>query len=174
MKKITLFLLLMFGCGGFGAAQTGKQATEQEKKDIFQLILKDKEVSEDLQNETIDEKTLFETISVEKKDLNKDGTPEYFAVMENGLCGAHANCPRWVFRKTSDGFQLLMTTRAQEITTQKTLSNKFFDLRAEGSDSAVEYSYSIYKFDGSEYKATDCFTINNAKKKPKTTRIACQ
>jgi hypothetical protein len=175
MKKITLALMLVFGCCGLGLAQKSAQATEQEKKDIFQLILKDKTVSEDLENKAFDEKALFDSISIEKKDLNKDGKPEYIGKSDLSIsCGAHSNCPEWVFGRTTDGYRLLLATHAQKVTIQKTLSNKFYDIRAEGSDSAVESSYSIYKFDGNVYKATDCFTVNNEGKKPKTTRIKCE
>jgi len=180
MKKSVLALMLVLGCCGIGFAQKSKQATAQEKKDLFQLILKDKNVREaltDLEGGELEggEKELAKSFSVEKKDLNKDAQPEYLATLDNGfLCGAHANCPRWVFRKTGNGYRLLLTTAGEDLTTQKTLSNKFFDLRSEGSNSAVEYSYSIYKFDGSEYQKTDCFTVNNEKKKPKTTRVQCQ
>lgn len=175
MKKITLVLMFVLGCCGIGLAQKNMQATAQEKKDIFQLILKDKDVSEALPNIEGGEKELAKSLSVEKKDLNKDASPEYFATLDNGyLCGAHANCPRWVFRKAGGGYRLLLTTAGQQLTAQKTLSNKFFDLRSDGSDSAFETSYSIYKFNGSAYKATDCFTVNNEGKKPKTTRVQCQ
>lgn len=167
--------MIVFGCFGVGLAQKGKQATAQEKKDLFQLILKDKDVSEALPDIEGGEKELAKSIFVEKKDLNKDGQPEYFATLDNAfMCGAHANCPHWVFRKTSGGYQLLLAAAGQQLTTQKTLSNKFFDLCSDGSDSAYETSYSIYKFDGSKYKATDCFTVNHEKKKPKTTRVQCQ
>ena len=175
MKKITLALMFVLGCCGIGFAQKSKQATAQEKKDIFQLILKDKNVSEALPDLEGGEKELAKSLSVEKKDLNKDAQPEYLATLDNGnLCGAHANCPRWVFRKTGDGYQLLLAAAGQQLKTQKTLSNKFFDLRSDGSNSAFESSYSIYKFDGNEYKATDCFTVNNEQKKPKTSRVQCQ
>jgi len=175
MKKNTLALMFLLGCCGIGFAQKSKQATVQEKKDIFQLILKDKNVSEALPDIQGGEKELAKSLSVEKKNLNNGGQTEYFATMDNGfLCGAHANCPRWVFRKTGDGYQLLLATAGQRLATQKNLSNKFFDLRSDGSDSAFETSYSIYKFDGNEYKATDCFTVNHEKKKPKTTRVQCQ
>lgn len=175
MKKITLTLMFVLGCCGLGLAQKSRQATAQEKKDLFQLILKDKNISEALPDMEGGEKELAKSLSVEKKDLNKDGQPEYLATLENGfLCGAHANCPHWVFRKTGGSYQLLLATAGQQLTTQKTLSNKFFDLRSDGSDSAFETSYSIYKFDGNEYKATDCFTVNHEKKKPKTTRVQCR
>ena len=101
MRKITLALMLVFGCCGLGLAQKGKQATAQEKNDIFQLILKDKNVSEAMADMEGGEKELAKSLSVEKKDFNQDGQPEYLATLENGfMCGAHANCPHWIYRKT--------------------------------------------------------------------------
>ena len=175
IKNLILAAVMLAAVTTISFAQKSKQATEQEKKDIFQLILNDKNVSEDVSDIEGGEKELAKSLTVEKKDLNKDDQPEYIATLENGyLCGAHANCPHWIYRKTGDDYQLLLTTAGQTLTTEKTMSNKFFDLRADGSDTAFETSYSIYKFDGSEYKATDCFTVNHEKKKPKTTRVQCQ
>lgn len=175
MKKIILALMFVFVCSGLGLAQKGRKATAQEKKDLFQLILKDKSVSESLPDMGISEKELSKFLIVEKKDLNKDGKMEYLATLDNAyMCGAHANCPHWVFRKTGDSYKLLLAAAGQLLTPQKNLSNKFFDLRSDGSSSAVESSYEIYKFDGKEYKATDCFTVDHSQKKPKTTRVQCQ
>ncbi len=174
MTKILLAVMTLFVCFSIGGAQTGKKATAQEKKDLFQLVLKDKSVSDALPDLEGGEKKLAESFLVEKKDLNKDGRAEYFATLENGFfCGAHGNCPRWVYSKTGGNFTLLLTTAGQKLTTQKTISNKFFDLRSDGSSSAFETAYDIYKFDGSEYKAKDCFTVDHRGKKPKRTRIAC-
>lgn len=175
MKKIAIVLVFVLACCSIGFAQKTKQATAQEKKDIFQLILKDENVSQALPDLQGGEKALAKSLSIEKRDLNRDGKSEFLATLESEfLCGAHANCPRWVFRKTGDGYQLLLTTAGQTLSTQKTLSNKFFDLRSDGSDSAFETSYSVFKFDGNQYKATDCFTVDHEQKKPRTTRVQCQ
>lgn len=46
MTRFILTLTIVLICSGIGATQTGKNATAQEKKDLFQLILTDKSVSE--------------------------------------------------------------------------------------------------------------------------------
>lgn len=120
---------------------------------------------------------IFNHLKVEKKDLNKDGQPEFIATLENELlCGAHANCPQWVYRKTGGEYRLLLRTFGQQLTTQKTLTNSLLDLRSEGADSAYERSVEIYKFDGSKYAVKQCMTLtsNEKTKKPKTTSVPCE
>jgi hypothetical protein len=140
-------------------AQSGKQATAQEKGELTQLILKDKDVQEVIQQNGASADAVTKGISVKKVDLNKDGQPEYIAVLEEQvMCGAHANCPNWVYRKAGGDYQLLLSTHGQQLLLEKTSTNNFRDLRSEGSDSAFENSVVIYKFDGNKYQAKNCYS----------------
>lgn len=150
----------------------GKKTTAQDK-DISQLILTDKQVQED----GVSAEAVAKGITVKKKDLNKDGQPEFIVVLNEGvICGAHANCPNWVYRKAGSEYQLLLRTFGQRLLLQKTSTNKFRDLRSEGSDTAFEGSFVDYKFDGNKYQAKGCYTRTYATKgkKEKITPIKCQ
>lgn len=140
-------------------AQSSKKVTTQEKKDLFQLILKnDKEVSEHISEPHWGADKAAKGMSVEKTDLNNDGQPEYIVAMENVFtCGALANCPDFVYRKTGSEYQLLLRTFGRELSWEKTSTNKFLDLRSEGGNTAADGSFTIYKFDGSKYQANKCF-----------------
>lgn len=155
------------------ALAQGKKATAQEKKEFSQLILTDKQVQED----GVSADAVAKGITVEKKDLNKDGQLEFIVVLnEEGICGAHANCPNWVYRKTGSEYQLLLRTFGQQLLLEKTSTNSFRDLRSEGASSAFETDFSIYKFDGNKYQATACYSRTYSAKgqKPKIAPIKCQ
>jgi hypothetical protein len=174
-----LLPMIVFGCFNMGLAQSGRQATKQEKKDIFQLILKnDKQVSEYLNNPDTQIKAdeYAQGMTVKKIDLNKDGHPEYIVAIKDGfLCGALANCPNWVYRKTGSEYQLLLRTFGRDLLLEKTSSNKFRDLRSEGGNTAFEGSFVNYKFDDNKYLAKGCYTRTYATKgkKEKINAIKC-
>lgn len=148
-----------------------------EKKDIFQLISKDKEISEYLKDSKGGADALAKTMSVKNTDLNADGQPEFIVMLEDEqLCGAHGNCPNWVYQKTGGEYKLLLRTRGESLTVEKASTNKFTDLRSEGSNSAVELGVTIYKFDGSKYQPKVCFNeVSDGKSdKPKIVTLKCQ
>lgn len=177
MKNIMLALTILFGCSGIGMAQSGKKATAQEKQALFQLISKnDAIIADGINDGGLKAENLAKAMSVKKMDLNKDGQPEYLVMLEDTyFCGAHGNCPNWVYRKSGSEYQLLLSTAGESLTLDKTSTNKFRDLRSEGSNSAYESSGTVFKFDGNAYKEGECYTItyNEKNKKGKKAVIKC-
>lgn len=176
IKYLTLAAFFFLTCSA-NFAQTGKQATANEKNELFQLILKnDEEIRQAVEGGTV-AKQLAKDMSVEKIDLNQDGKPEYFVVIrDGGICGALGNCPDWVYQKNGSEYQLLLRTFGRELSLEKTSTSAFRDLRSEGGDSASEGSFTIYKFSGDKYKANGCFTRIYAtkRKKEKVIAIKCE
>lgn len=180
MTRFMLALMTVFVCFNLGLAQSNGQATAQEKKELSQLILKDKEVQENIKD-GLSPDAVAQAVIVKKIDLNKDSQPEYIVVLKEvvplgSLCGALANCPNWVYRKTGSEYQLLLRTRGRELVLEKTSTNEFTDLRSEGGDTALEGSFVNYKFDGNKYQAKGCYTRTYATKtqKEKITPIKCE
>lgn len=177
MKKLMLALMVVFACFGIDMAQSGKKATAQEKKDLFQLISKnDAMIVDGIKDGGLVADNLAKAMIVKKIDLNKDGQPEYIVIIEDTyLCGAHGNCPNYVYRKTGGEYQLLVVANGETLTLEKTSTNKFRDLRSEGSNSAYESSGTIFKFDGNTYKESECYTITYSEKdkKGKKTGMKC-
>jgi hypothetical protein len=175
---LSVFGLIGFACFNLVSAQTGKQATVKEKAALTQLVLQDKEVQEAMTGEGgISVAAITKGIMVKKIDLNKDGHLEYLVTLEEEhLCGAHANCPAWVYRKTGGEYQLLLRTFGQRLLLEKPSTNSFRDLRSEGASSAFETDFSIYKFDGNKYQAKACYsrTYSNKGRKPKIAPIKCE
>lgn len=159
MTKFIFVLMSVFVFTNISAAQQSKKATALEKKELFQLILKnDGEIGQAVSGGTV-AADLLRDMSVEKKDLNKDGQPEYFVVInDGGICGALGNCPDWVYQKTGGEYHLLLRTFGRELTPEKTSTGKFRDLRSEGGDTATQGSFTIYKFKDGKYQADSCFT----------------
>lgn len=175
---LSVFGLIGFACFNMVSAQTGKQAAVKVDAALIQLVLQDKEVQEAMTGDaglSVDDIT--KGIMVKKIDLNKDGQPEYLVTLEEEhLCGAHANCPAWVYRKTGGEYQLLLRTFGQQLLLERASTNSFRDLRSEGSSSAFETDFSIYKFDGNKYLAKACYsrTYSAKGRKPKIAPIKCQ
>lgn len=141
------------------AAQPPNQATAQEQRELLQLIATGNEDVEAAINDLGGTADAINQLQVRKLDLNGDGQPEYIVVLEHGgLCGALANCPGWVYRKTGDRYELLLRTRGRELLLQQASTNGYRDLRSEGGDTATRSSYAIYQFDGSRYRARQCFS----------------
>lgn len=177
MRKFILSLIVVFLFVSLGTAQKPVKATAQEKKELFRLIVANDAQIKEAISEGGDTAALLEsTMKVEKRDINGDRQPEYFIeIYSGGLCGALANCPDWVYQKTGNNYRLLLRTFGRELTTEKTSTNKYRDLRSTGGDSAIQDSFSIYKFDGSKYRAKSCFSriFATKGKKEKIIPIKC-
>jgi hypothetical protein len=176
MKTIfTLMFILV--CSGVISAQTGTKVTVREKKELFRLIAADDAQIKEAMSEDGDTAGALESnMTVKKRDINGDRQPEYFIeIYSGGLCGALANCPDWVYQKTGDSYKLLLRTFGRELTPEKTSTNKYIDLRSTGGDSATQDSFSIFKFNGEKYKATNCYSrvFATKGKKEKIIPIKC-
>jgi hypothetical protein len=97
----------------------------------------------------------------ESVDLNNDMVSELI-VFVSGLEGActSSNCPFWIFQKDGNGFiQLLYGSVG--VYGYRILDGRgfnFYDVALIEHSSAVDHEYSVYRFDGNEYKPYICFT----------------
>lgn len=161
MRKFIVALIVVLGCLNVASAQAGKKASVQEKKDLFQLISKnDRMIVDGIKDGGLVANTLAKELSVKKIDLNNDGQPEYIAVIVDPyLCGAHGNCPNWIYRKAGGEYHLLLDANGETLAVEKNSTNKFRDLRSEGSNTAFESSGTIFKFNGTVYEESECYAI---------------
>ena len=92
-------------------------------------------------------------------DFNGDGTPELvvFPSEEKGACTYH-NCPLWIFRKADGGYTRILEGYAGifGFMPLNQSTSGFNDIALIGHASAAEHSYTIYTFDGTEYRETRC------------------
>lgn len=173
--KISLALLFALVCIVPGSSQRRNQASLEEKRELLRLIVKDdKEVGEMLDDIGGYEGALKLT-HVRKLDLNRDGQPEYLVELEEGhLCGALGNCPDWVYRKTGEGYELLLRTRGRQLLLEKTSAGGYRDLRSEAGDTAWQGDFAIYQYDGKKYRANRCYLRKYTGKRVKITPTKCQ
>jgi len=178
LKQYFTGSLFMLICAAGGVSQTRGHVTAREKKEITEALAKDKNFQKELKEYEIKASDATKTVQIKKIKLNGDASPEFLVVVEEEhLCGALANCPNWVYRKTDEGsYSLLLYTRGRELLTEKTSTGGFRNLRSEGGGTATESYFSIYKYDGTSYRAKDCFKREESggNSKPKTTRIDCR
>ena len=180
MKNIMSAIFVLLAFSSIGMAQKSTSATAQEKKDLFQLISKnDATIVDAIKEGSLTAANLAKDMNVKKVDLNKDGQPEYLVVIQDAyLCGAHGNCTNRVYRKSGNQYQEVLVGSGEMLTLEKTSSNKFRDLRLEGSNTAFEGSGTVFKFDGHTYKASECYTVtsdgNGKKGKMKKTVVKCE
>lgn len=139
-------------------SQSRPQAPVNVKRAILQQLLRDDEaVTKSIKNYSGGFDAAAKDMSVETIDLNHNGKPEFMVegVLGGMLCGA-SNCPSWIYRKTRDGYSLLLSESGSGISVERSSTNGYRDLRNSGHYSASETYVTIYKFDGHKYRARDC------------------
>jgi hypothetical protein len=177
MIKTICSFILVFLLFGIGMAQSRLKVTAQERKEIFQMIVaNDAEIKQEIEQNGAVIADLEAGMKVEKSDINGDRQPEYFVeIYSGGLCGALANCPDWVYQKNGNSYRLLLRTFGRELTAARTSTNNYRDLRSTGGDTAERDAFSIYKFDGTKYRAKNCYSriFANGTKTEKIIPIKC-
>lgn len=186
MKKyiLALTVLVIFG------ATNGIQSVMAQKAPVAkvptalvkQLIKDDQNVRERMKDRKLSIQNITKEInSVDMIDLNGDGISEY--VIYGIICG-NVNCSVWIYQKTKNGYrQVPFEESVISLKPLKTKTKGYFDIQIEGHSSAIESEMRIYKFDGSRYKISECFSkkytiiTNSGKvielKTPKVSKIKC-
>lgn len=158
MRTICGAALGILICVANAASQSRPQATLNVRRAILQQLVRDNEdVRQLIRNYNGGFEATAKDMSVETIDLNHDGKPEFLVegVLGGMLCGA-SNCPSWIYRKTRDGYSLLLSESGSGISVEKSSTNGYRDLRNSGHYSASETYVTIYRFDGRKYRARDC------------------
>ena len=134
------------------AAQPSASAEVQPPRALVRQLWADLEPDHLLRREGLGE--LPRAITVERRDLNGDGRPEWF-VMGNRACGA-ANCPRWIYRDLPDGrFELLYDGAGTRIDVLPKRSRGWPALVSVGHMSSRETVYRRSEWDGRRYAWRD-------------------
>ena len=127
-------------------------------KEIVQQLMKDEDIKDFLEykNEyTIS--GLAKYLVGESIDLNRDRKPEIVVHGIEDICGAN-NCAYWVYRKTANGYQLILDAGSiNHIELKNTFTNSYRDLVTAMHGSAFDSGLAVYKFDGKRYQLKECF-----------------
>jgi hypothetical protein len=109
--------------------------------------------------------------------------PEQLLVQASDAChcGVTGNCEFWVLERRGKSFSVLLETEmVQRFGVEPSRSNGYRDLITSSHDSAALQGLVLYKFDGKQYRATDCASVEyeikddgSAAGPPKLTRMKC-
>jgi hypothetical protein len=153
---------------------TAKELSPKERADLLLLVLNrflhpvnehDKGMFEDISEKEM--RKLAANTRIEFVDLNGDGENEIVA-QGNGLgpCGATGNCIVLVLRATTDGWKIVLDTRAklgggvEKIRVLETSTNGFRDIVLATHDSATERTAFVLRYDNEQYRERECYVIN--------------
>lgn len=75
-------------------------------------------------------------------------------------CGATGNCSLWVFKRTAQGYVLILSEVAQDVTILPTSTNGFHDLMLGIHGSATEQELDLFRFVNGHYQRGACFDAN--------------
>ena len=103
--------------------------------------------------------SLFEAGAV---DLNRDGRRELFVRLAPGdavseFCAVTGGCPAWIYRRTARGYEMLWEG-GSSARFLRTSTNGYRDIRTDEHATNAERAITIYKFDGTRYRARICMT----------------
>jgi len=93
-------------------------------------------------------------------DVNGDGKNE-LAIQNR--CAPVGNCQFLLFKKNKNNYETVLQTTDATVQTFKLKSNKtngYFDIETRGHGDAWSGGIEIYKFDGKEYKLSECYEYN--------------
>ena len=97
-------------------------------------------------------------------------------------CSPTGNCDFWFFRRTPQGYKLLVDSVGQSFTIEKTRTNGFRDLLVQMQGSATDSELKLYRYARGRYWREACYDANWAPlengvvhelKEPRITRTPC-
>jgi hypothetical protein len=142
---------------------------------LFQQILADdSELRECLKEQEGGARAAEENMTVEERDLNRDGVKEY-EVQLSGACSCGAqNCTIYLYRANRQGFEsILEGASGLGIEPLRTSTNGYTDLQINAHDTAATESRTRYKFDGKQYREaqTTLVHLGTGESKPAFRRV---
>lgn len=128
--------------------------------------------------------SLAANLVAEPMDLDEDGTPELVVMGQRMMCGA-ANCPAWIYRRTSSGWELMVVVGSiQTIEMEWTVSHGYRDILVSQHGSAFDSEFRRYSYDGRRYRPVFCYDSRyhvldshgeiHELKRPMITPVECQ
>lgn len=159
MRKFMLASLMVLVCLTTVLSQSRNQATTQEKRGLLLQMARDTtQLNDAIYHSLVGFKGALKAMRVKKTDLNGDGQPDYIIGLQDeelGMC-TRGNCPRWVYRKSGNGYKSLLSTTSVALSMERGSTNGYRDLRS-NYNAVGEHQVSIYKYDGNQYQESQCY-----------------
>ncbi|MDT4955089.1 MAG: hypothetical protein QOJ02_3227 [Acidobacteriota bacterium] len=176
MRKFLLASLMVLVCLTTALSQSRNQTTTQEKRALLLQMARDTtQLNDAIYHSLGGFKGALKDMRVKKTDLNRDGQPDYIIDIRDaewGMC-TKGNCLRWVYRKSGNGYKSLLSTTSVALSMERSSTNGYRDLRS-SHDADGEPQVSIYKYDGSQYQESQCYTGKYVGKRLKLTPMKCE
>lgn len=153
LSQISFLFLLLFL---FVPFVTFAQNMSEKKAVLEQIVRDDSNVKEDVDQEGGVDSSL-RRVSITKADLNNDGQPELIVDLSYIGCGV-SNCPFYIYRKSENKYDLLLSGAGTSHLKLKTKTNGYNDFLSQGHSSSTDTYVIIYKFESGRYKAKTCWT----------------
>lgn len=175
---MTILVLSGLGLGLELPAFTSLQPNETPRAAKL-TALEIKQISAQLEGTSYDEPDSWEAeILVRRVSL---GDAEGIVIQgKKLLCGGTGNCQIWVFRRLRDRWQVMFEGQApiaSEFTFKQETSHGIRNFVIVAHISAASAGYVEYSFDGSFYRASQCYTLSQSavdRKKPERKNMPCK
>ncbi len=133
--------------------------TTEERQQIYRL----------LDNETVHD-SFTDAQRDEERETVMDARIGFIELAEGGgqqvlvqgprlFCGASGNCRHLVFTRQRERLRLVLDAGG-DFVLRKTSSHGFHDVVTSWHMSAYEQLINVYRWDGTEYKQADCYSVN--------------
>jgi hypothetical protein len=147
-SAVGLLALLPLGA----SAQAGRRVAVP--REIVAQLIRDTAAYEMMPT---DADTLAANLGAEALDLGGAGPPALFVHGMLAFCGAQ-NCPAWIYRRTSAGYErLLAAYTVQAVEVRATISHGYRDVVTFAHSSASDSYLTRYRFDGRVYRPVACY-----------------
>jgi len=152
----------------------GQPSKELRARLYKQVVADDPDLRECLKDQEGGAAAAQENMTVEERDLNRDGVKEY-EVQLSGMCACGAqNCTIYLYRANGAGFEsILESASGLGIELLRTSTNGYTDFQINAHDSAATEARTVYKFDGKQYREAQTRIVNlqSGESKPATRRV---
>ncbi len=133
--------------------------TTEERAQIYRLI-DDRTVQESFTDAQRDEER--ETVMDARIgfiELTEGGGQQVLVQGPSLFCGASGNCRYLVFTRQRERLRLVLDAGG-DFVLRKTSSHGFHDVVTSWHMSAYDQLIKVYRWDGTEYKKADCYSVN--------------
>ncbi|HKS10790.1 MAG TPA: hypothetical protein VJS13_14660 [Pyrinomonadaceae bacterium] len=152
----------------------GEPSKAVRAKLFKQIVAEDAELRDCLKDQEGGAAAAQENMTVEERDLNRDGVKEY-EVQLAGMCSCGAqNCTIYLYRANGQGFEsILEGASGLGIELRRTTTNGYTDLQINAHDTAATEARTVYKFDGKQYREaqTTIVHLETGESKPAWRRV---
>ena len=173
MKLTLLSFLLLAVVNSYTEQQ--REVSRDVRSKLFKQVLADyTDARECINNAEGGARAAEENMTVEERDLNRDGVPEYEVSLSGPCVCGMVNCSIYLYRQSITGYESILDgASGLGIELLKTSTNGYADVRVEARDTAATRSVTTYKFNGKQYReaGSNIVHMETGESKPAYRRI---